>query len=148
MIVRMAAERERSWRWAASVAASVADAATLAYPAECCGWLLGPSEGFITSALPAENDETPARADARYLLTPAAYRRAERMATVTGLEIVGVYHSHPDHTAQPSVTDEALAWPSWLYVIVPVAAGTPGAAQAWTLRPERNGFDAVALKTG
>jgi proteasome lid subunit RPN8/RPN11 len=48
-----------------------------------------------------------------------------------GLEIIGFYHSHPDHAAIPSATDAALAWEAYCYLIVPITAQGAGAPRAW-----------------
>ena len=136
----------REWRWTTAVARVVDDEARWAYPDECCGWLLGPGAGLVTAVASAANEEGAAQSRMRYLMTAHSYRQAEARASGEGLQIVGVYHSHPDHPARPSATDLAEAWPSWLYVIVPVTAGTPGEARAWTLQDDRSGFAAVPIQ--
>jgi proteasome lid subunit RPN8/RPN11 len=131
--------------WPADVAAIVNADAARAYPDECCGLLLGHDDGRVTAAAPIPNGETDDRRRVAYLLSPGAYRRAEQQARTEGLEVVGVFHSHPDHPAEPSPTDLAEAWPGWLYVIVPVALGRPGVPRGWRLRADRSGFDPVDL---
>jgi proteasome lid subunit RPN8/RPN11 len=131
--------------WPASIEAVVKAEAERQYPEECCGLLFGAADRGIVVAEPIANVESPDRRRAAYLLAPGAYRRADARARAAGLEIVGVFHSHPDHPAEPSPTDLEAAWPEWLYVIVPVAAGRAGAAAGWRLKPDRSGFVPVTL---
>ncbi|MGH8508908.1 MAG: Mov34/MPN/PAD-1 family protein, partial [Gammaproteobacteria bacterium] len=56
---------------------------------------------------------------------------ADRDARARGLEIVGVWHSHPDHPAEPSETDRAAAWEGWSYLIVSVARDGINAIRSW-----------------
>ncbi|GIW70679.1 MAG: hypothetical protein KatS3mg102_0221 [Planctomycetota bacterium] len=108
------------------------------YPAEVCGLLLGrqAEQGCtVECALRARNLE-PARARERYELDPRDYLRADEQARAQGLEIVGVYHSHPDHPARPSATDRERAWEGWRYLIVAVAAGRAQQVRAWRLAGE------------
>lgn len=131
--------------WPADVAAAVAAEAARTYPEECCGLLLGHDEAQLSAAAPIPNGEVDERRRVAYLLSPGAYRRAEQQASAEGLEVVGIFHSHPDHPPEPSASDLADAWPGWLYVIVPVVQGQPGAPRGWRLRADRSGFDQVAL---
>jgi proteasome lid subunit RPN8/RPN11 len=84
--------------------------ALAAYPSECCGILLGmrTPAGVVTDhALDAPNlADNPKR----YTIDPAAILKADHFAADNGLEIVGFYHSHPDHPARPSATETTLAW--------------------------------------
>jgi proteasome lid subunit RPN8/RPN11 len=109
------------------------------YPDECCGALIGrdgrASEAF---ALPNATEEGPRR---RFLVRPADYRAAETRASEQGLDLLGFYHSHPDHPAQPSQYDLDHAWPVFSYVIVSVRAGTPQELRSWRLRDDRSQFD-------
>src|SRR4030065_584569 len=68
-----------------------------------------------------------------YSLDPSDRLRAEAEAERLGLEILGVYHSHPDHPARPSETDLELALPWYCYVITSVERGRVGASAAWRL---------------
>ena len=103
--------------------------AEAAYPAECCGILLGALDGAVdgvarrvTQAVPAANaSRTPRN---HYEIAPLDLIRAERAARQSGVEILGFYHSHPDHPAQPSATDLAEAhWLGASYVITSVERG-------------------------
>lgn len=114
-----------------------------AYPEECCGFLLGQatSDGNRASTtLRVDNTQEEER-ERRYLISPDHYLRADREARRRGLDIIGIYHSHPDHPAEPSETD--LAWatfPGYTYVIVSVRGGEPAELTAWSLAPDRSRF--------
>ena len=109
------------------------------YPHECCGALLG-RDGVVhdAHALPNTTDEGPRR---RFLVRPDDYRAAEGRARDTGTELLGFYHSHPDHPAVPSQYDLDHAWPSFHYIIVSVMTGTDGDMQSWLLCEDRSRFE-------
>ncbi len=130
--------------WPPDVADVVAAEARRRYPEEGCGLLLG-RDGRLVSAVAVPNGAPAEERRTRYLLSPGAYRRAEQQARTDGLEVLGVFHSHPDHPPEPSPTDLAEAWPEWVYVIVPVPAGEPGPPRAWRLAADRTQFVAVRL---
>jgi proteasome lid subunit RPN8/RPN11 len=117
---------------------------TQAYPHECCGALIG-RDGLVTEAfaLPNTTDEGPRR---RFLVRPADYREAERRASTLGAELLGFYHSHPDHPARPSQYDLDHAWPFFSYVIVSVREGVAGDMTSWRLRDDRSAFDEEKLQ--
>jgi proteasome lid subunit RPN8/RPN11 len=109
------------------------------YPNECCGALIGRDGAVSTTlALPNTTEEGPRR---RFLVRPVDYRAAEERAAALGQELLGFYHSHPDHPARPSQYDLDHAWPSFSYIIVAVAAGEPGDLRSWRLREDRSQFD-------
>jgi len=97
------------------------------YPHECCGVLLGRSqdgENAVEDAVRAGNTRTDT-AHNRYHIAPQELIRIQRQGRERGLDIVGFYHSHPDHPAQWSQTDFAEAhWLGCSYVITAVAKGT------------------------
>ncbi len=109
------------------------------YPHECCGALVG-TNGQITAAvaLPNTTEEGPRR---RFLVRPSDYRLAEQRASELGGELLGFYHSHPDHPARPSQFDLDHAWPNFAYIIVAVAAGAAGDMTVWFLKEDRSSFD-------
>jgi proteasome lid subunit RPN8/RPN11 len=113
------------------------------YPNECCGALIG-RDGFVseTLALPNTTEEGPRR---RFLVRPADYRAAEARASELGQELLGFYHSHPDHPARPSQYDLDHAWPFFSYVIVSVLNGTAADLRSWRLREDRSQFDEEAI---
>ena len=114
-----------------------------AYPHECCGFLLGRTSGEgndIRALWEAENRHGDDRRR-RYQITPADYRTADHEARRQGLDVVGFYHSHPDHPARPSPTDLAEAtFPGYTYVIVAVEGGRAAELTAWSLAPDRSRF--------
>jgi len=114
-----------------------------AYPHECCGALLGRA-GVVQQAWPLPNttEEGPRR---RFLVQPKDYQAAERRAAAEGLELLGFYHSHPDHPARPSQYDLDHAWPVFSYVIISVAEGRPGDITSWRLADDRSAFSEEAL---
>lgn len=116
------------------------------YPHECCGALVGKA-GVVSEivALPNTTEEGPRR---RFLVRPSDYRLAESRATELGGELLGFYHSHPDHPARPSQYDLDHAWPTFAYVIVAVAAGAAGQMTVWFLKDDRSIFEEGSLQHG
>ena len=109
------------------------------YPDECCGALIG-RDGVVTAtfALPNTTEEGPRR---RFLVRPDDYRQAEKHARDAGGDLLGFYHSHPDHPARPSQYDLDHAWPFFSYIIVSVQNGAPQDMTSWRLREDRSAFD-------
>ena|SRR5437762_10109760 len=117
-----------------------------AYPHECCGALIGRDGRLVsTLALPNVTDEGPRR---RFRVSDADYRAAERRATELGAELLGFYHSHPDHPARPSQYDLDHAWPTFAYVIVAVANGGAANMTVWYLKDDRSSFEEGSLHHG
>ena len=116
------------------------------YPHECCGALLG-RDNHVSDivALPNTTEEGPRR---RFLVRPSDYREAERRASELGAELLGFYHSHPDHPARPSQYDLDHAWPTFAYIIVAVAAGSAGEMTVWYLKDDRSSFEEGSLQHG
>ena len=128
-----------------------------AYPEECVGALIGTvaaggSERTVERLFPIDNRSGENR-KRRYLVSPLDYLAAERAADSAGRTLLGFYHSHPEHPAEPSATDLAWAQPNFVYVIMsirrsgnagPAAAG----AGAFLLDPDRSGFltDELAVR--
>ena len=105
-----------------------------AYPAECCGALIGRVEGEakeVARLEPAVNRRTDD--PHRYLIAPDDLRRLEHEVRAAGMEIVGYYHSHPDHPAAPSRFDAEHAWPWYSYLIVRVDRGRGAEMASWVL---------------
>jgi proteasome lid subunit RPN8/RPN11 len=93
------------------------------YPYEICGLLLGPAGGDrVTEARRARNTVTD-RAHDRYEIDPRDQLRIQREADEVGLDVVGYYHSHPDHPARASITDAERSWAGPFYVIVSCEKG-------------------------
>ena len=116
------------------------------YPHECCGALLG-RDNRVTDLLelPNTTEEGPRR---RFLVRPSDYRQAEGRATELGVELLGFYHSHPDHPARPSQYDLDHAWPTFAYIIVAVAQGAATDMTVWYLKDDRSSFEEGTLHHG
>ncbi|HEX8598148.1 MAG TPA: M67 family metallopeptidase [Chloroflexia bacterium] len=115
------------------------------YPNEVCGILLGKDEGgrrVIRLTMPIENSFEQDEQYHRFLITPADMFRAERLARHDRLDVLGVYHSHPNAPARPSEYDrDHAAWTTWSYVIVSVQEGKAAGIRAWKLREDRSAYD-------
>ncbi len=112
------------------------------YPHECCGALLG-RESETAREVTALFSLVNRREDSlrnRFSVTAEDVRAAERAAQEKGSQVIGWYHSHPDHPAQPSEYDREHAWPWYSYVIVSVAKGAPQEMTSWRLADDRSGF--------
>lgn len=137
-----------------------------AYPQECCGLLLGWSGGqspvrgdrgskTLVEVYPAENAWISESAEAteddrfdktrRYSIDPKDMLKGQRYARDAGLEIIGIYHSHPDHPAVPSECDRLNAWTEYLYLIVSVDRGIAQDLLCWKL-DDRHQFQPQALR--
>lgn len=134
------------------------------YPSECCGILLGHSNQThkeVTEVVPLKNlrhdpekaqellplESSAAESDRnRFLIDPRDQIRVEKDARRRGLEVLGYYHSHPDHPARPSNYDRDHAWPWYSYVIISVERGKPGELNSWVLADDRSGFDSEHLQ--
>jgi len=124
------------------------------YPHECCGALLG-RDGVDGDSAPPGGVQLPVREIAalfplvnrrddsphnRFSVTAEDVRDAEKAAREKKLDVVGWYHSHPDHPARPSQYDREHAWPWYSYVIVSVASGKPAEMTSWRLRDDRSDY--------
>lgn len=114
-----------------------------AYPEEGAGLLLGnlqQSDKHIQRLLEFSNAREDAARHNRYLLTPQDYLQGELEADRLGLDVVGVFHSHPDHPNQPSQFDLEWAMPALSYLITSVQEGKSVASRSWLLVEERTHF--------
>ena len=105
------------------------------YPYEACGVLVGAAaarEVRVQRVVPARNLNEE-RARDRYLMDPEAVMQADQAAREAGLDIVGFWHTHPDHPALPSETDRKAAWEGYSYVIVSVSGGKVEDLRSWRL---------------
>jgi proteasome lid subunit RPN8/RPN11 len=107
-----------------------------AYPAECCGVLAGrvtgPKEGVRVVPVANRRTDDPHR----YLISPDDLRRITAELDRSGLDVLGFYHSHPDHPAAPSAFDVDHAWPWYSYIIVAVKKGRAGEISSWELEDD------------
>ena len=96
-----------------------------AYPNEACGFLLGTQvqkKRDITHLIKVGNQSSENQRR-RFVIDPLDYLKAERFATKEGLTLLGIYHSHPDHPAIPSVHDLEFAQPFFSYFIHAISEG-------------------------
>lgn len=125
--------------------AAIAAHAIEAHPEECCGLMLGrydeDGRKIVQELLPIANAREDEARHNRFLIGPMEMLKGEREARARGLDIVGIYHSHPDCPAVPSQFDLDHAWPVYSYVIVTSHAATTGDLRSWQLREDRSGFD-------
>jgi len=126
--------------------AELAGIARARYPREACGLLLGRRDGDHVRVLEQREARNQAVTADRYDLDPADHLRAEDEARALELEVVGVWHSHPDHPARPSEHDRAQAWAGWSYVIVSVRADALGEVRSWRLGDART-FEEEVLRS-
>jgi proteasome lid subunit RPN8/RPN11 len=134
------------------------------YPGECCGVMLGKADGLskeVGEIVPLKNlRNDPARAQEllpvddpkreternRFLIDPRDQLQVEKEARGRDLEVLGYYHSHPDHPARPSNYDREHAWPWYSYVIVSVERGVAKDLTCWVLTGDRGMFDPEQLE--
>ena len=105
------------------------------YPYETCGVLVGActdGEVRVKRVFQARNLNTE-RARDRYVLDPDDLMTADEAAREDGLDIVGFWHTHPDHPALPSETDREAAWDGYSYVILSVSGGRVEDLRSWRL---------------
>jgi proteasome lid subunit RPN8/RPN11 len=115
-----------------------------AYPDEGAGFLLGMAndeQRQVAAILPLDNAREDSARHNRYLLTPQDYLRGEQHAAGLGLDVLGVFHSHPDHPDQPSEFDRQWAIPWFSYVITSVAGGQAVGSSSWRLTEDRSAFE-------
>ncbi|MDQ3698860.1 MAG: M67 family metallopeptidase [Gemmatimonadota bacterium] len=124
--------------------------ASVAYPEECCGVLLGRDSG--NHGIPREVVRIVALGNLlandrkrRYHIPADSVLSAEREAEAAGLTVIGFYHSHPDGTSEPSAFDLEHAWPWYGYLIVAAREGDTGPIRAWRLADDRSRFDEEEL---
>ena len=119
------------------------------YPDECCGALLGreadstceegrPREVLEVFPLVNQRKDSPQN---RFSVSARDVIAAEKAALAQGLDVVGWYHSHPDHPAKPSVYDREHAWPWYSYIIVSVWGRVAREMTSWRLREGRDQYD-------
>ena len=114
------------------------------YPYECCGLLLGSFAAgglkVVAEVYPISNAREEQAKRNRFLIRPEELLRGERYAETKALEIVGFYHSHPDHPAVPSQYDLEHAWPLYSYVVLSVNAGAAHDLRSWEMQADRSSF--------
>ena len=122
-----------------------------AYPEEGAGLLLGKIDGGhkrVVSILSLSNARENAARHNRYLFSPQDYMSGESEAERLGLELIGVFHSHPDHPNRPSEFDREWAWPSLSYLITSVQTRRAVESRAWRLVEDRSKFEEEQIVVG
>lgn len=115
-----------------------------AYPEEGAGLLLGianQADRHVFELLEFENAREEGARHNRYLLTAEDYLVGEQEAARLGLEVIGVFHSHPDHPDRPSEFDREWAMPWLSYVITSIQSGQAAASRSWQLAVDRSCFE-------
>jgi len=113
------------------------------YPEEGAGLLLGEVNGEgrkVTAILKFTNAREDTARHNRYLITPQDMLHGEQEAVRLGLDVLGVFHSHPDHPNRPSEFDREWALPWFSYLITSVQSGQAVESRCWRLAEDRSGF--------
>ncbi|MEH2362651.1 M67 family metallopeptidase [Nostoc sp.] len=118
------------------------------YPDECCGIILGylanecktvvevmPTENVWNTEAAAEfpGDRTTESKSRQYAIAPEIMLKTQKEARDRSLNIIGIFHSHPDHPAIPSECDRLYGWQGYSYIIVSVQNGKAGELRSWSL---------------
>ena len=111
-----------------------------AYPGEGAGFLLG-VDGDVKDVLPLENAREDEAKHNRFLITPEDYMKAEMKAMELGVDLIGVFHSHPDSPNVPSEYDREWAQPFFSYIITRVDEGKAVSHRSWKLVEDRSKYD-------
>jgi proteasome lid subunit RPN8/RPN11 len=124
------------------------------YPYEGCGLLLGQVKNganIVTNIRPLPNGWPVAEEkSSRFRIDPQAWQLVEIEAMMNGLDVIGIFHSHPDDVPVASPRDLAWAsWPGYSYLITQVLKGEPTFSRSWQLHEDRGGFfEEEILETG
>jgi proteasome lid subunit RPN8/RPN11 len=117
------------------------------YPEECAGAIIGMDVGetkIVVDVWPAENTHEDERSR-RFLIEPLQIKKFEDRAQERDMDVLGFYHSHPDHPAEPSEYDRDHAWPYYSYIITSVSGEDIEATRCWRLKDDRSGYDEEEL---
>ena len=121
---------------------------TEAYPEECCGAMLGRRDAkrakVTEHIVRIENnwEDRPSESKhRRFAVTAEDYKALEAEAKERGLTLLGFYHTHPDHPAEPSGTDLSYAWPFFSYIILNVTNREPGQLNSFELNVDTEKFE-------
>jgi len=124
---------------ATSALALMIEDAEKAHPDECCGFFFGEENAetrLVQVAMPITNSKDGDKRR-RFQISPLDYMKAERYADDNNLSLLGVYHSHPEHPAQPSEHDRSQAMPWFSYIIISVFAGIHRDIHSFRLNEDR-----------
>lgn len=121
----------------------------VAYPDEGAGLLLGEMDGTarkVSFVLSLANAREGKDRRNRYLITPQDFLRGEKEAAARGIDVLGVFHSHPDHPDRPSDFDRQWALPWFSYLITSVVDGQATHSRSWRLTDDRESFEEEPLR--
>lgn len=113
------------------------------YPEECAGAIVGMDTGemkIVVDVWPTDNTHEEERSR-RFLIEPLKIKEFEERAAERDVDVLGFYHSHPDHPAEPSEYDREHAWPGYSYVIASVGDDGIKEMRSWLLRHDRSGYE-------
>ena len=113
------------------------------YPEEVAGALVGMNlDGMkiVVDVWRAENTHEEERSR-RFLIEPLKIKEFEEQADERDMDVLGFYHTHPDHPAKPSEYDRDHAWPSYSYIIASVSENGVEDLRSWTLKDDRSDYD-------
>ncbi|MBD2446472.1 M67 family metallopeptidase [Nostoc sp. FACHB-152] len=130
------------------------------YPEECCGLILGYIDNqtkTVVEIIPTENawsaesanfalDDSKYSEARRYAIAPQVMLQVQKAARDKSLNIIGIYHSHPDNSAIPSECDRQYAWPEYSYIIVSVQNGKASELLSWSL-DDNHQFQSESIDT-
>ena len=116
-----------------------------AYPGEGAGFLLG-VDGDVQDVLPLDNAREEEDRHNRFLITPEDYMKAEMKAMELGVDLNGVFHSHPDCPNVPSEYDREWAQPFFSYIISRVDGGKVVSHRSWRLMEDRSKYDEEEIR--
>jgi proteasome lid subunit RPN8/RPN11 len=122
----------------------IAEHVQTAYPEEGAGFLLG-GDGEVKDIFALPNAREDEARHNRYLITPEDYMKAEMKAAELGVDLIGVFHSHPDCPNVPSEYDREWAQPFFSYVITRVDEGRAVSHRSWKLAEDRSKYDEEEL---
>jgi len=116
-----------------------------AYPEEGAGFLLG-GDGEVEEIFALPNAREDAARHNRFLITAEDYLKAETKASELGVDLIGVFHSHPDCPNVPSEYDREWAQPFFSYIITRVDEGKAVSHRSWKLAEDRSKYDEEEIK--
>jgi proteasome lid subunit RPN8/RPN11 len=124
--------------------------AKTAYPYECCGLLVGNNNDtgkVVHEIYPVEN-KNKVRAEDRYEIDPKEFDKIDREATKKEFNIIGIYHSHPDHPTDPSAFDKECAnvWTEYSYIIISVKNEKEEELKSWCFNSEKQEIEEEKVK--
>jgi len=107
------------------------------YPFEICGFMFGKNGDprVVTEVFECGNLNK-LKPETRYDMDPKDYMRGEALARQKGLDVLGIFHSHPDHPDKASETDRQAAWPNFSYVIMSIQKGKYASMKSWVLNDQ------------